>query len=252
MKRAIRENLSTGGVPFRIPQQAPRLKRPHVVLLVDVSWSVARAAGLFLMMALALLDRGRRTSVFFFVDHPVEATEPLRRWLRGAGAAEKGPARAGAAAVHRGSISRSALPSRAGSRSFGRGERPGSGIVRPGSAVSFLDLIFSIPDLDPDGRSDYGRAFFALSSGPLRTLARDAVVVVLGDGRTNRFDPLPWAFEEIAGRARHVLWLAPEPRGRWGEGDSALPAYLPFCDVVVEASDLEGLARAVRELTASI
>ena len=83
-------------------------------------------------------------------------------------------------------------------------------------------------------------------------MGRDAVLVVLGDGRTNVFDPLPWAFEEIAGRARRVLWLVSEPRVRWGTGDSALGAYLPFCDVAVEARDLEGLARGVRELAASI
>ena len=83
-------------------------------------------------------------------------------------------------------------------------------------------------------------------------LARDAVLVVLGDARTNRFDPLPWAFEEIASRARRVLWLVPEPRARWGTGDSALPRYLPFCDVAVEARDLEGLAHGVREMAVSL
>ena len=56
------------------------------------------------------------------------------------------------------------------------------------------------------------------------------------------------AFAEIAGSCGAVLWLVPEPRGRWGTGDSALADYLPYADTVVEAADLDGLARGVREL----
>ena len=43
-----------------------------------------------------------------------------------------------------------------------------------------------------------------------------------------------------------------EPRARWGTDDSALPRYLPFCDVAVEARDLDGLVHGVRELLASL
>ena len=96
--------------------------------------------------------------------------------------------------------------------------------------------------------SDYGRAFYAFAAGPLRAIGRDAVLLVLGDGRSNDLDPLPWAFEEIAARARRVIWLVPEPRALWGTGDSALGRYLPFCDVAVETADLDGLAHGVREL----
>ena len=39
-----------------------------------------------------------------------------------------------------------------------------------------------------------------------------------------------------------MLWLVPEPRSRWGTADSALPAYLESVDLVVEATDLDGLA----------
>lgn len=202
MKRAIRENLATGGVPFRIPHQAPRRRRPRVVLVIDVSWSVARAAGLFLMMALEFLKRSKKVSVYFFIDRPVEATGTLEGWRR--------------------------------------------------SNRAFSDVVGSLEGIDPNAPSDYGRAFYALGSGPLRALGRDSVLVLLGDGRTNRFDPLPWAFEEIAQRARRVLWLVPEARARWGTGDSALPRYLPFCDVAVETTDLQGLAHGVRELLASM
>ena len=95
--------------------------------------------------------------------------------------------------------------------------------------------------------SDYGRAFHSLASSRV-TGSRDEILVVLGDGRVNRFDPQDWAFEELARRSRCVLWLAPERRELWGTGDSVLPDYLRHCDTAVEASDLGGLADGVREI----
>jgi uncharacterized protein with von Willebrand factor type A (vWA) domain len=251
LKRAIRENLAAGGVPFTIPRREPRRRSPRVLLVVDVSWSVARAAGLFLMLALELLKRDRKTRVYLFVDRPVEATEPLRRWLAGSGARRAGagrdagrgpsPIAASGGPGHRPPAGRS-----------GRRAEAGAGLRPPGSGVSFAAALASLPGLNPDAPSDYGRTFYALGTGPLRSPGRDAILVILGDGRTNLYDPLPWAFEEMAERARRVIWLVPEARRRWGTGDSALPLYLRSCDVAVETGDLEGLAHGIREIVRAI
>ncbi len=221
-RQLFRESAGREGVSFTLPFRRPRLRKTRVVLLVDVSWSTARAAGYFLWIATELLELGRRHRVVLFVDRPVDATETLARWGR----------RALAAATP------SAPP---------RGRpRPGEGIARRGD--SFASLLGSLRDLNLEAPSDYGRAFHALLRSPLRPRGRDTVLVVLGDARTNRFDPLPWALEEISRQCRGVLWLVPEPRDRWGEGDSALETYLPYVDTVVEATDLEGLARGVGKL----
>ena len=74
------------------------------------------------------------------------------------------------------------------------------------------------------------------------------MLLVLGDGRTNRFDPQDWAFQEMAQSCGAALWLVPEPVELWGTGDSALAAYLPHVDTAVEARDVTGLARGVAEL----
>jgi hypothetical protein len=103
-------------------------------------------------------------------------------------------------------------------------------------------------DLNLEAPSDYGTAFHALRTSRLAPRGRDTVLVVLGDGRTNRFDPLPWALTDLSRGCRAVLWLVPEPRSRWGTADSALPAYLASVDLVVEATDLHGLARGLGEL----
>jgi hypothetical protein len=223
LRQALRENLAHGGVPFVIPHRAPKRKRTHVVLLVDVSFSVARAAGFFLLMASAFLSLGRRARVLAFVDRPVDATDAVRKWATG--------------------TSRRGAESRAPRRSP---PRPGGGITSRG--VSFADVIDGLKDLNLEAPSDYGTAFHALRTSRLRPKGRDTLLVVLGDGRTNRFDPLAWALEDLSRGCRAVLWLVPEPRSRWGTADSALPAYLPSVDLVVEATDLDGLARGLSEL----
>lgn len=200
LRRVFRDSLRSGGVPFRLPHRRPRLRTPRVVLLVDVSWSTARAAGLFLEMAGEFLRLGRQTRVILFVDRPVDATEKIALWL-------------------------------------GRGRDR-----------SFRELLGSIEGLSLEAPSDYGRVFHSLLVSPRRPRGRRTVFLVLGDGRTNLFDPLDWALEEIAEGCGASLWLVPEPFASWGRGDSALPLYLPRVDAVVEAGDLNGLASGVAAL----
>ena len=204
--RMMRRSVSTGGVPFVIPSRRRLPRRPRVVVLADVSWSVMRASALFLMMVAEFLKSDRRTAIHLFVDRCVEASEELRAW------------------------------DRTGTLSFER----------------FLD---TVEGLDPRAPSDYGRAFhqaaFSRRQG-VRTSRRDTLLVVLGDGRNNRRDPQEWAFEELARRCRRVIWIDPEPEHRWETGDSDLAAYLPFCDVICETRDLDGLARGLGEIVRNL
>jgi uncharacterized protein len=230
LRRALRDNLLHGGVPFTIPHRAPKRKSTRVVLLVDVSYSVARASGLFLLMASAFLTFSKRTRVLAFVDRPVDATAAVSRWARGG--ARPAPA---------------ARPPRGRAR---RGARPGDGIVSSG--VSFAELMEGLHELNLEAASDYGRAFHALRGLKVRPRGRDTVLVILGDGRTNRFDPLTFALDELARGCKAVIWLASEPKSRWGTADSALPAYLPSVDLLVEATDLTGLSRGLAEIVRSL
>ena len=227
LRRVLRDNLSVGGVPFVIPYRAPRRKSTRVVLLIDVSFSVARAAGFFLLMAARFLELGRCARVLAFVDRPVDATAAILDWARGSRPGRRTEESAARSTVR-------------------RGARPGDGIRS--RDVSFADVLDGLSDLNLEAPSDYGCAFHALSTGRLRPRGRDTVLVVLGDGRTNRFDPLPWTLADLARGCRGVIWLVPEPRSRWGTADSALPAYLESVDLVVEATDLDGLAAGLGEL----
>ncbi len=77
--RVMRLNIGTEGVPFVLPFRKRRPRRPRIVLLVDVSWSVMRTSSTFLSIAREALARNRRTSVHLFVDRCVDATDVLAR-----------------------------------------------------------------------------------------------------------------------------------------------------------------------------
>lgn len=209
--RVMRDSVGTGGVPFVLPYRRRRPRRPRVVVLVDVSWSVMRASILFLMMAREFLEANRRTSIHFFVDRCVDATPAMRRWDVEA------------------------------------------------TVPSFERLLASLKDLDPMAPSDYGRAFYQAAHarphsplGPVPSAGGDTILVVLGDARSNNRDPQAWAFEDLASRSRRVIWLNPEPASRWDSGDSVLSDYLPCCDVVCEARDLDGIARGMAEIVRNL
>ena len=72
--------------------------------------------------------------------------------------------------------------------------------------------------------------------------------VIVGDGRTNYGDPRTDIVARIKERARSLLWLCPEPKGRWGAADSAMPRYAATVHKVLpatSAADLEAAARAM-------
>lgn len=235
LKRTLRESLAHGGVPFTLPMQEHRPRQPRIVILVDVSRSVARAAGLFLLLCHGLSERIRKSTIYFFVDRMIEGTDHVHGWVSGRPAPRKEPA-----AIHlRG----------------GRREEPASGIrpfLRGRGERAFAELLESLPGLNPAAPSDYGRAFFHARVPISRATGRDTVLVILGDARNNRADPLAWTFEEIAGRCRRVIWLNPEPRDQWEAGDAVMSAYLPYCDVACEVTDLDALAAGVREILRSL
>ena len=123
---------------------------------------------------------------------------------------------------------------------------PGAAILRGGR--SFATLLQQLPDFNANAASDYGRALHGLAAARGLRLGRETLLVVLGDGRNNRFDPQAWNLETLQERCGGVLWIVPEPIHLWGTGDSALADYAPHCDCLVEADDARGLCRGVVEM----
>jgi uncharacterized protein len=96
--------------------------------------------------------------------------------------------------------------------------------------------------------SNYGRVLRAFEARHLRDLDRRTTVVILGDGRTNYHDAAPEVLDRVRAHCKALVWLCPEPRGLWSQGDSAMAAYATRCTAVYEvrtAADLENAARTL-------
>lgn len=78
MRLTMRRSLATGGTPFELAWHRPRPHRPELVVLCDVSGSVADFSVFTLTLVAALSAELPRARSFVFVDAVDEITELLR------------------------------------------------------------------------------------------------------------------------------------------------------------------------------
>ena len=74
LRRTLRRSLSTGGVPMTPVFRKHRPGRPEIVLLCDMSGSVASFANFTMLLVQALRDQFSKVRVFAFVDGMDEVT----------------------------------------------------------------------------------------------------------------------------------------------------------------------------------
>jgi uncharacterized protein with von Willebrand factor type A (vWA) domain len=101
------------------------------------------------------------------------------------------------------------------------------------------------------GSSDYGRSLLDFERQWLRAVTPKTTVIILGDARTNKLDPRADILRTISERAKRVVWLNPEGRMAWGWGDSEMPRYAPFCNLVRQCATAKQLERAVSDIVAA-
>ncbi len=77
LRRTLRRSLSTGGVPLRPAHRLRRPARPELVLLCDVSGSVAGFSDFTLLLVQAMRDQFSKVRVFAFVNRTAEVTDLL-------------------------------------------------------------------------------------------------------------------------------------------------------------------------------
>ncbi len=74
LRRTLRRSMSTGGVPIDLVNRKPRPARPELVVLCDVSGSVAGFSHFTLLLVHALREQFSRVRVFAFIDTTDEVT----------------------------------------------------------------------------------------------------------------------------------------------------------------------------------
>jgi uncharacterized protein with von Willebrand factor type A (vWA) domain len=102
--------------------------------------------------------------------------------------------------------------------------------------------------VDVHAFSDLGQVLVEIERGDLAPFGRNTLLLVLGDARNNRRPPRADVLGRLRARVRAIWWLAPEERARWGTGDSAIEAYRPHSDVLLECADGAGLLAALDRL----
>lgn len=75
MRRTVRASIGTGGVPLTTHHRPKRAHRTELVVLCDVSGSVANFASFTLMLVFALREQLGKVRAFTFVDDVVEVTD---------------------------------------------------------------------------------------------------------------------------------------------------------------------------------
>ncbi|MDP3891256.1 VWA domain-containing protein [Nocardioides sp.] len=73
-RRTVRASVSTGGVPLTTHHKPKRPHRTELVVLCDVSGSVANFAQFTLLLVFALRDQFTKVRAFTFIDHVHEVT----------------------------------------------------------------------------------------------------------------------------------------------------------------------------------
>ncbi len=191
-RRTLRSSAGHDGVPFKLFFKTRRRDKPRLVVVCDVSASVAPHVRFLLMFLYALQGAVTDLHTFAFSNRLMDVAAPLER-----------------------------LP--------------------------FDDAMELIVREVGSGATDYGAAWQDLHDRHWHAIDRRTTVLVLGDGRSNGGDPRLDLFTELANRAKRLVWLCPEPPGRWGTGDSCMLQYRPHCTHAGHVATAADLERAIDE-----
>ncbi|MYD43356.1 MAG: VWA domain-containing protein [Gammaproteobacteria bacterium] len=102
------------------------------------------------------------------------------------------------------------------------------------------------------GNTDYGRAFYEFRELCAKELNRRSTVIVLGDGRSNFYDPGITTVADISNRVNQFFWLNPETRSQWREGDSEMARFAPYCTDVMLCNRLQHIERFADRLMGTL
>lgn len=111
-----------------------------------------------------------------------------------------------------------------------------------------IDKVMTDVDLDYNALTDYGETFYGFQKSHLHLLDRKTTLIIIGDGRSNYFNPGESALEEMREKCRRVIWLNPEPEKFWGFGDSEMSTYMAYCHEVRPCRNLNQLTGFIQEL----
>lgn len=124
--------------------------------------------------------------------------------------------------------------------------------LRTAAADAALASVLATDGLDLSATSDYGRMFAELLDGHGDLVTRRTSILMVGDARSNGFDPRTDLVAELSRRAHRLAWVTPEPSRYWHQTGCALDDYADHCSGVVSARDGAELIDKVDELGSAL
>ncbi|WP_034629176.1 VWA domain-containing protein [Desulfotruncus alcoholivorax] len=121
--------------------------------------------------------------------------------------------------------------------------------IDPVNIKSSVEKICSEAKIVRRGMTDYGNAFKGFYRNHRNELTGKSVIIVVGDGRNNYFDPGTNVLEKLRNMVLAIYWLNPEDKNFWGMGDSFISVYQTRCDGIYECKNLSQLRDFVDLLT---
>lgn len=120
--------------------------------------------------------------------------------------------------------------------------------LRCAATDSALAAVLASDGLDLAATSDYGQLWAGVLDEFSDLVTRRTSVLVVGDARSNAFDPRVDLFDEVCRRAHRAAWVTPEPERYWSQRGCAMADYARACAGVISARDGAEMADRVDEL----
>ncbi len=210
LRRAVRYD----GIPMEIFFRRRQKRKPKIVALCDVSYSVWQAVPFMLNILYSVQDCLSRVRSFVFIARVADVSETMKDHEI-------------MDAIDR-IMDKFKL------------ELPQYVVYGNGETRSHVDEDLEI--------SDYGAAFSQFRKEFMDILDKKTTLIILGDGRTNFLDHKAHILEEMRDHCRRLIWLNPEEERLWSIGDSAISSYRPFCDDVRTCRNLDELRTLITGL----
>jgi uncharacterized protein len=102
------------------------------------------------------------------------------------------------------------------------------------------------------GSTNYSQAFADFRKLCMDDVDNRTTIIILGDARNNYGEPRTEVLKEMYDRCKRLIWLNPEPRSVWYQGDSEMRRYSAYCHQVDECNSLVHLERVVGNLLRSV
>jgi uncharacterized protein with von Willebrand factor type A (vWA) domain len=110
-----------------------------------------------------------------------------------------------------------------------------------GRVLEDTDLAYGAP-------TDYGATFRHFKSGYMDALNKKTTLIIVGDARSNYFNPEEEILAAMREKCRRIIWLNPETETFWNSGDSEMRAYAAHCHEVRPCGNLNQLLDFIKDL----